>query len=483
MRASLTALIAVGLVATTSASAAAADPSPTPRTSFKVRLADLPTRYFIAHRGAGAYVAPEDTEQALDRGNSEPDADLLEFDVRVLTDGVGGVWHDPTVDRVSTSTGPVDDLSSTAFSKLTIDANSWFGGGVSNAHPILLDQVLSEFGGKRLLLAHPKDTAAMKLVIDEVTGRGLTDAVQVQTFSRSDLKLAVDAGLNGQLLIQDAAQAEVDTPAKVLADGIKRVSIQDKLSDGVIRDYVKSGLLVSVWNVDRQYRRDQLYALGVRGIDSNDPTYVSGDTAIYRRDRDPFSTQTWWYGQISQTQTADALTASKRGRFIAPGWWHVNLGEYPLFVLQGWASPLPSPEAYTLKLQIRYDSLGKDRTRWGGVYFSAKNDAAYSDADSSLNGGYSAILRTNGTLGLYRKDAGKTVTLKTLATAALKKGQVASLHISVSGSSVTVTRVDGPDKKITVKDTKYRGGYVFLGRHASAGHEGPGVSFANVTVG
>ena len=481
MRASLTALIAVGLVATTSASAAAADPSPTPRTSFKVRLADLPTRYFIAHRGAGAYVAPEDTEQALDRGNSEPDADLLEFDVRVLTDGVGGVWHDPTVDRVSTSTGPVDDLSSTAFSKLTIDANSWFGGGVSNAHPILLDQVLSEFGGKRLLLAHPKDTAAMKLVIDEVTGRGLTDAVQVQTFSRSDLKLAVDAGLNGQLLIQDAAQAAVDTPAAVLADGIKRVSVQDKLSDGVIRDYVKSGLLVSVWNVDRQYRRDQLYALGVRGIDSNDPTYVSGDTAIYRRDRDPFSTQTWWYGQLSQTQTADALTASKRGRFIAPNWWHVNLGEYPLFVLQGWASPLP--KSYTLKLQIRYDSLGKDRTRWGGVYFSAKNDAAYSDADSSLNGGYSAILRTNGTLGLYRKDAGKTVTLKTLATAALKKGQVASLHISVSGSSVTVTRVDGPDKKITVKDTKYRGGYVFLGRHASAGHEGPGVSFANVTVG
>jgi glycerophosphoryl diester phosphodiesterase len=481
VRASLTALIAVGLVATTSASAAAADPSPTPRTSFKVRLADLPTRYFIAHRGAGAYVAPEDTEQALDRGNSEPDADMLEFDVRVLTDGVGGVWHDPTVDRVSTSTGPVDDLSSTAFSKLTIDANSWFGGGVSNAHPILLDQVLSEFGGKRLLLAHPKDTAAMKLVIDEVTGRGLTDAVQVQTFSRSDLKLAVDAGLNGQLLIQDAAQAAVDTPAAVLADGIKRVSVQDKLSDGVIRDYVKSGLLVSVWNVDRQYRRDQLYALGVRGIDSNDPTYVSGDTAIYRRDRDPFSTQTWWYGQISQTQTADALTASKRGRFIAPNWWHVNLGEYPLFVLQGWASPLP--ESYTLKLQIRYDSLGKDRTRWGGVYFSAKNDSAYSDADSSLNGGYSAILRTNGTLGLYRKDAGKTVTLKTLATAALKKGQVASLHISVSGSSVTVTRVDGPDKKITVKDTKYRGGYVFLGRHASAGHEGPGVSFANVTVG
>jgi hypothetical protein len=31
-----------------------------------------------------------------------------------------------------------------------IDSSFWFGGGVANTHPILLDQVLSEFGGKRL---------------------------------------------------------------------------------------------------------------------------------------------------------------------------------------------------------------------------------------------------------------------------------------------------------------------------------------------
>jgi hypothetical protein len=156
----------------------------------------------------------------------------------------------------------------------------------------------------------------------------------------------------------------------------------------------------------------------------------------------------------------------------------VNLGEYPLFVLQGWASPLP--KTYTMHVHMRYDSLGKDRTRWGGVYFSAKNDSAYSDADSSLNGGYSAILRTNGRLGLYRKDAGTTVTLKTINTAALKTGQTASLHITVSGTTVTVTRVDGPDRTISVKDTKYRGRYLFLGRRASTGHEGPGVTFSYV---
>jgi glycerophosphoryl diester phosphodiesterase len=487
MRPSLTALVATGLAVTASATAIGRSPAsaagPSPRPHLEVRLTDLPQHYFIAHRGAGAYLAPENTEQALRRGNSNSDADMLEFDVRVLTDGAGGVWHDPTVDRISTSTGSVDDLDSTAFSRLVIDASSWFGGGVANTHPILLDQVLSEFGGKRLLLAHPKDTAATRLVIDKVEERGLTGAVQIQTFSRDDLKLALAAHLNGQLLISSADQAAVDNPAALLADGITRVSVYDKLPDAVIRGYVNAGLTVACWNVDRHYRRDQLYAMGVRGIDSNDPTYARGDTARYRRTRDPFATQTWWYGHMSQTQYPEALGASRRGRFIAPNWWHINLGEYPLFVLQGWASPLARPKTYTLRLHMRYDSLGQDRTRWGGVYFSARNDSAYSDADTPLNGGYSAILRTNGSLSLYRKDPGRTVTLKTISTPALKKGGVAMLRISVSGSTVTVTRYDGPDKTIKVKDGTYRGGYLFFGRNAYAGHQGPGLSFADVTIG
>jgi glycerophosphoryl diester phosphodiesterase len=488
MHASLTALVATGLAVTTSAaaaglspvSAAAIGPSPTPH--LQVRLTDLPQHYFIAHRGAGAYLAPEDTEQALRRGNSDPDANMLEFDVRVLTDGAGAVWHDATVDRVSTSTGSADALDSAAFSRLVIDASAWFGGGVADTHPILLDRVLSQFGGKRLLLAHPKDTAATKLVIDEVTRRGLTGAVQIQTFSRDDLKLALAAHLNGQLLIGSADQAAVDDPALLIADGITRVSVYDKLPDGVIRGYVRAGLTVACWNVDRHYRRDQLYALGVRGMDSNDPTYARGDVARYRRTRDPFATRTWWYGHMSQSQYPEALGASRRGRFIAPNWWHINLGDYPLFVLQGWASPLAKPKTYTVRLQMRYDSLGQDRTRWGGVYFSARNDAAYSDADTPLNGGYSVILRTNGSLSLYRKDPGHTVTLKTTSTPALKKGGVAKLRISVSGSTVSVSRYDGATKTITVKDSRYRGGYLFFGRNAYTGHQGPGLSFANVSI-
>jgi glycerophosphoryl diester phosphodiesterase len=472
-------LVTTGITVTPLGPVPTPRPVPTP-VRVPVRLADLPPRFFVAHRGAGAYVAPENTEQALRRGYANPDADLLEFDVRRLADGAGGVWHDATVDRLTTSTGPVAVLDSAAFTRLVVDASSWFGGGVADTCPILLDQVLSEFGGRRLLLAHPKDTAAAKLVIDEVRERGLRDSVLIQTFSRDDLRLVLAAGLNGQLLVGDAAPP---APADLVTEGINRVSVYEGLPDSVIRGYVRTGLIVTVWNVDRQYQRDRLYRLGVRGIDGNDPTYVSGDVARYRRRSDPFATRTWWYGHLGQAQSPAALTARARGRFVAPDWWHADRGEYPLFVLQGWASPLPSPKAYTLSLRMRYDALGGDRTRWAGVYFSARRDSAYSDADTPLNGGYSAILRADGRLGLYRKDPGRTVTLGTAATAPLRKGQVARLRISVSGSSVGVTRLDGPDETVSARDTAYRGGYVFLGRQAFAGHEGPGVSFADVRVG
>ena len=467
MRASLASMAAAGLLVT--------PPGPPAHHG-------LPWHYFVAHRGAGAFVAPENTLRALRRGNADPDVDLLEFDVRVLADGAGAVWHDATVDRTTTSTGPVEALTSAEFRRLVVDASRWFGGGVRDTHPILLDQVLEEFGGRRLLLAHPKDAAAMRLVIREVTRRGLTGSVLVQTFSRADLRRALAAHLDGQLLILDAAQAGADGPEALLADGITRVTVGRTVPGRVIRRYVDAGLTVSAWNVDRQYRRARLHRLGVRGIDSDDPTYVSGDVGRYRRTRDPFATQTWWYGHIGQDQTPQALSASRRGRFLPPDWWHVDLGAYPLFVLQGWASPLSSPERYTLRLRMRYDALGADRTRWGGVYFSARYDSPYSDADSPLNAGYSAILRADGTLGLYRKDPGRTVALKAIRTPAPVRGTVARLRITVTGSTVTVARTDVPGRAITVDDGTHRGRYLFLGRQAYAGHEGPGVSFSHVTV-
>jgi glycerophosphoryl diester phosphodiesterase len=462
------------------AGVAAAPPAPAAAKAVgAVRLADLPAKPFTAHRGAGAYLAPENTEQAFAAGVADADADLLEFDVEVLTDGAGAIFHDPTVDRITTSSGNVTDLDSAAFKALTIDARSWFGGTAANTHPMLLDEFLDEFAGKKALLAHPKSTAAMRLVIDEIARRDLGDQVRIQTFSRSDAVLAKNAGLQAQVLVGGATQAATDTPAAIKAAGLKYVSLWQGLPDATIKGYVSAGLTVSCYDVDRQYRRDQVYKLGVVGIDGNDPVYVSGDTAAYRRTGDPFATKTYWYGHMSQTQNAAAVSAANRGSFTAPGWWSIPRGTSPLFVRQGWAVP-PNRTSYILHAWIRYDALGSDATRWAGVYFSGKFDHAFNDAGNALNSGYTAILRQNGSLELYRKSPTATVLLKKVATPAVRAGTIAKISIRVTGTTVYAHRYDVSSTAISASDATYRGSYIYLGRAASATAQGPGVSFDNV---
>jgi glycerophosphoryl diester phosphodiesterase len=476
MRKIITAGVVAGVTLAGLPGTAHAQATPRPKKS-QLRLVSLPQRFFTAHRGDGSFLAPENTEAAMKAGAANPDVDLLEFDVHALTDGKGGIWHDTTLDRISTSTGKVTDLDSTAFKKLTIDAHTWFGGTATDSHPMLLNELLDEFAGKKLLLAHPKDTAAMHLVIDEVTQRNLTDSVLVQTSSRADAALAHQAGLFAQVIIMNTAQSATDTPQAIIADGIPRVSLWAGISDTVIATYVQAGLIVSAWDVQSHDRRDQLFATGVRGIDADDPTYIRGNTTRYHRTTDPFRTQNWWPGHLSQTQNPNTLNPAQRGTFTTPAWWTIKPSSTGLYARQGWATLTPS---YNLRTWIRFDTLSTDKTRWAGLYLSSVHDQRYNDAPTDpVNAGYTLVLRQNGQLQLYRKEPTRTVLLKTITTPAVKTGTIAKLSIRVTPTTIYFRRYDTTVAATTVKDTKYRGTYLYLGRSATTGHPGPGISISN----
>jgi hypothetical protein len=229
------------------------------------------------------------------------------------------------------------------------------------------------------------------------------------------------------------------------------VSLWQGLPDATIQSYVAAGLSVSCYDVDRQYRRDQVYRLGAVGIDGNDPVYAHGDTAAYRRTGDPFASMNYWYGHLSQTQNAANVSAAHRGSFTAPGWWSIPRGTSPLFVRHGWAVP-PDPKSYILHAWIRYDALGSDATRWAGVYFSGRYDHAFNDAGNGLNSGYTAILRQNGSLELYRKSPTATVLLKKVATPALKAGTIAKISIPAP-TSTSAARPRPPPKGLASPST------------------------------
>lgn len=76
-----------------------------------------------AHKGHAAGY-PEQTMEALE-GAVRLGADIIEVDVRRTRDGHLVLLHDPTVDRTTNGTGPVDGLTLQDLQRL--DAGGWFG--------------------------------------------------------------------------------------------------------------------------------------------------------------------------------------------------------------------------------------------------------------------------------------------------------------------------------------------------------------------
>jgi glycerophosphoryl diester phosphodiesterase/acetyl esterase/lipase len=79
----------------------------------------------IAHAG-GDLEAPHSTPYAFERA-AQLGADVLEMDVRLSSDGVLVIQHDPDVDRTTNETGPA--ATRTAAQLAALDNGYWFTGG------------------------------------------------------------------------------------------------------------------------------------------------------------------------------------------------------------------------------------------------------------------------------------------------------------------------------------------------------------------
>ena len=85
-------------------------------------LEALPRPVIFAHRGASAH-APENTIAAFELALAQQ-ADAIELDVKLSSDGYVVVHHDDTVDRTTNGNGRIKDLSLAQLRSL--DAGSFF---------------------------------------------------------------------------------------------------------------------------------------------------------------------------------------------------------------------------------------------------------------------------------------------------------------------------------------------------------------------
>ncbi len=137
------------------------------------------------HRGL-----PSAPEESLDsyRGSVAAGALCVEVDCHMLSDGTVAVMHDSTVDRTTTSSGPVAGYNATTWKQLVMEG----GAGIN---PPLLDEILSEFGGDLPLIIEAKSSGSGAAIVDRLKFYNVAPAsVLINSFISDELIAALRDG-------------------------------------------------------------------------------------------------------------------------------------------------------------------------------------------------------------------------------------------------------------------------------------------------
>ena len=209
-----------------------------------------------AHRG-GMTIYPENTLTAFKKVRDNHAGQPIEFDVRGLKDGTLVINHDATVDRTSTTTGKLSDLTKTQWSKVRI--NNPQGGTVPTT---TLDEVLDEFGGTDMVMVPElKDGTVTDKFIETLWP--YRDQVIVQSFNSAIVSRLVRTGFKTLQL----ANSPTSLATGVYAVGYSHSNITQKAVD----DAHRAGVTVWAWTVNDQARINTLTNMGVDAVMTNDP--------------------------------------------------------------------------------------------------------------------------------------------------------------------------------------------------------------------
>jgi glycerophosphoryl diester phosphodiesterase len=245
-------------------------------------LLDPSAKLVIAHRGNSAF-CPENTLVSFQRGLSLG-ADALEFDIRVSRDGKAVVIHDPTLDRTTNGTGPVNALTLDELQRLdagyrfTPDAGRTFpfrGQGITIP---TLEVVLATFPGVHMIV-EIKTRDASGEVKRLLTAAGAENRVLIGAFDDAAI-----TPFRGSAFAHSASRRElVRLYARALLPGgpqrlpFHALAIPPRFRAIPVpvmrfaRMARHTGGTTHVWTIDDPAQARRYWAGAVNGIITNDP--------------------------------------------------------------------------------------------------------------------------------------------------------------------------------------------------------------------
>jgi len=236
----------------------------------------------IAHRGASAY-APENTMAAFAKG-LEMGADFIEFDVQMTKDGIPIVIHDATVNRTTNGAGKVSDYTLKEIKKL--DAGSWFGKEYAGETIPTFNEVLNEFGGKINILIELKYPEHHPGIEEKVAY-----ALREHNLVHSDSYEVIIQSFNYESIKTSKGFLPEIPHGVLVGKGWRKITTQQLEEFSSYADYFNpsfdlvtselvelvhlTNMTMYAYAIKNQSEAGRLYSLGVDGIITDFPEYVS----------------------------------------------------------------------------------------------------------------------------------------------------------------------------------------------------------------
>ncbi|WP_162603042.1 glycerophosphodiester phosphodiesterase family protein [Streptomyces sp. CS081A] len=418
---------------------------------------------WFAHRG-GANLFPENTLEAV-RGAVALGTDAVEIDVyRTSTDAGLFVMHDTTMDRTSNLAGSTAGLTIPAALRGRIDAGSWFANTwPSDLRIPLFSDVLADVGNTVPLIVHCNNSQSGNAAVAEILRQELEQAVCIMAWGESGLIAARAAGIPNVLLDSDGILTGGLTYASLLASGTGYLGVDySQTTNATIQAAHAAGLKVMVFTVNRRADFAALPTDGsVWAVISDDPWYVKGTSAL--RSTDLFAAGTFYHGMPGLADTGDYRGFFQLG---SPNWWGLDaVTAGPPDTSNGGFAGVghhylgPLPNTFTLDFDYVLDAV--DYASASLQVMLGVGDRQYDDqgGGAANPNGYNILVRSNGTIDVYRITNGTPTSIGTVATAAIGLGTTQHLRVQVTATQIIVTRTNiAAPNSVTITNSTYRGG-------------------------
>jgi glycerophosphoryl diester phosphodiesterase len=233
--------------------------------------------FIASHRGGGA-TAPENTIPAISAALAAG-FDYVEVDVALTADRQPVLMHDATVDRTTDGHGRLSSL--TLAQVQSLDAGSWLDAEYAGTRvPTFAEflDVLAASGHRAIVEFKGEwDAAAVAVAVAEVTSRNLERRIAVSSFDARTLGMAGSASsVLPRLFIlrhlpPDVVRAATEAGVRGLI--VDRRAVLERPE--VVDELHAAGIRVVVYTLNSDTQWDEVTALGVDGIVTDDPATLS----------------------------------------------------------------------------------------------------------------------------------------------------------------------------------------------------------------